>query len=345
MHGVVALRNQPVALTMGEYLSAVSVMPTLIRLDDLALLLVEGPDALTFLQGQVTCDVKNLSEGAVTLGALCNPKGRAIAVFRLFRHHGRCDLLLRSDMIEAVGDLLRRYVLRAKVTISDAHRQCSVFGLLGELDGNSAVALGLSSAPPEVGHGAAAVNGAWVLAVDRDRKYLILAPNETATAIQKTLAEGKLAVPGSPTEWERADIRDGVPSLSPATSEEFIPQMLNLDLLGGIGFNKGCYTGQEVVARTHYLGAVKRRMQRFRVSCSRIPEPGARIACEHDESPIGQVVSVVEVDDFCYELLAVVTSDRLQTHSVRLWSSSGPEVERLVLPYLDAALARDQSTT
>lgn len=329
---------------MAKPLAHDPALPRLVPLEDTALLLVEGADALEFLQGQLTCDVKALTEGQVTLGALCNPKGRTIATFRLFRGYGQCwGLILRADMIAAVQKVLQRYVLRARVTLRDARSDWSILGLLGNIDDCLAAAIGLSDSLL-VGRGAAAGRGAWLIAVDRDQKYLVLAPAAAAAEIEAEFADQNLTVGASLSAWQRADIGDGVPQLSPATTEEFVPQMLNLDLLGGIGFEKGCYTGQEVVARTHYLGTVKRRMHRFRVHCNRVPEPGARLISERDEHSIGQVIWAVDAATSGYDLLAVVSNDCLRgAGSIRLWSSSGPELARAALPYLDAALASENS--
>lgn len=327
---------------MNPHPSATVSLLALTRLDDLALLVVEGEDAASFLQGQTTCDVKGLTEGIITLGALCNPKGRTVAVFRLFCHGGRFHLLLRADMIESVRSRLQRYVLRARVGISDASGQWAVLGLLGPVDGVTADLFGLPVSPP-VGHWERVPSGALVLSVDTDEKFLVLAPIELVAELESALSDSGFVGRTSPAEWERAEIRDGVPTVTPTTSEEFTPQMLNLDLLGGVSFTKGCYTGQEVVARTHYLGTVKRRMHRFHVCCDRLPEAGARLAGAHDENPIGQVVTVVPLNDSCYDLLAVTSADGSRGDTVRLWSSSGPEAKWMNLPYFGAGYVDQKS--
>lgn len=318
-----------------DHRTAEAPMLAEIPLDDETVVTVDGADAVSLLQGQVTCDVASLAAGQVTLASLCNPKGRAIAVFRLFREDDRCHLIVRGDMAERVVNQLRRYVLRSRVSISNARARWSVFGLLGTLDDRLIVELGLPSYPP-VGHGLPGSHGAWLFGLDRPHKYLLLVPCETAGGVA---SRGR----GAPALWERAEIGDGVPLVSPATAEEFIPQMLNLDLLGAISFSKGCYTGQEVIARTRYLGTVKRRMQRYRVCCDRIPEAGARLAGDSDEHPVGRVVRAAPVDDSCFELLAVVARERLLSAAIRLWSSSGPELQRIALPQFDAELAAETS--
>ena len=313
----------------------------LTRLDDVAVLSVEGPDAATFLQGQVTCDAKGLGDGRMTLGAMCNAKGRTIAVFRLVHQGGRYLLVLRADMIEAVRRRLQMYVLRSRVTITDARGKWRALGLLGAIDGAPAETIGLTRTPA-VGESASIPHGAAVLAVDETDKFMILAPPQAASAIEDSLIRGGYAQRVSPTVWEQADIRDGIPTVTPATTEEFVPQMLNLDLVGGISFNKGCYTGQEIVARTHYLGSVKRRMHRFRADCTRLPEAGTRLYLDNDEAPAGRVVAAVALPcESGYDLLAIVTVEETPRGTIRLWSSAGPQIHGLPLPYFDDPVAAE----
>lgn len=137
----------------------------------------------------------------------------------------------------------------------------------------------------------------------------------------------ELSDPGS--EWELAEIRDGIPVVVPATSEEFVPQMLNLDQLGGIAFDKGCYTGQEVVARTHYLGSVKRRMHRFRAAALQAPTPGDRLIADDETPTPGQVIRSAIVAGTTYELLAVIPERPSQETRYHLQDAQGPSLELL----------------
>jgi folate-binding protein YgfZ len=299
------------------------------------MLLVEGEDAASFLQGQTTCDIKSLPEGCITLGGICNAKGRTVAVFRLFHADGHCFLLLRADMIDAVRKRLKPYVMRSRVRIAgaDLDPDWRLSGLLGTLAPVTIEALGISAAP-QPGHAFRTAAGAWLLGIDQDRKYLLLAPSDLTATVRAALLDSGAAEAVPTATWHSAEIADGIPSITPATTEEFIPQMLNLDLLGGISFRKGCYTGQEVVARTHYLGSVKRRMHRFRVTCDRFPEAGARLSNAND-ADIGLVLHAAppEENPRDFDLLAVLTGEGAQTDDIRLWSSTGPRVEHISLPY------------
>lgn len=296
---------------------------------ELSVLRVEGPDAITFLQGQVTCDVQGLSNGAVTLGALCTPQGRAIAVFRLTRQDQSCTLLLRSDVLDTVRTRLQRYVLRAKVTLSDLRGQWQVYGLLGNLDASIAAAMELSETPAP-GTSVPAINDCRLLCVDRADKHLLLTSDGRPQALREALRNRAAELTDPATAWELAEIRDGIPVVAPETSEQFVPQMLNLDQLGGIAFDKGCYTGQEVVARTHYLGNIKRRMRRFRLSAPQAPQPGDRLITDQDRSASGHVVRSARVNDIDFELLAVVQEIQDSDPGYRLYGPGGPRLQRPV---------------
>lgn len=293
----------------------------------LSLLRVEGPDSISFLQGQVTCDVQGLSEGTATLGALCTPQGRAIAVFRLIRHDNGCTLIIRTDILDTVRTRIQRYILRAAVTLHDLREQWRIYAILGNPDASTAAALGLSEFPGP-GRSVTTANGCRLIVVDHPGKHLLLAPGERSEELRAALQNQVIELTDRDSEWELAEIRDGIPVVAPETSEEFVPQMLNLDQLGGIAFNKGCYTGQEVVARTHYLGSVKRRMRRFRLYSPQAPKPGDRLITEGDGSTSGHVVRAapIGVDDF--ELLAVIPEGQGGEAGYRLNGPDGPPLKR-----------------
>jgi hypothetical protein len=276
----------------------------------------------------VTCDVQGLAQGAVTLGALCTPQGRAIAVFRLIRHDSSCTLILRTDILDAVRTRLQRYVLRAKVTLSDLRGRWQVHALLGNLNPSIAAALELSETPAP-GCAVTAVNDCRLVCVDRADKHLLLTPGERPESLREAMRSRAVELTDPGSEWELAEIRDGIPVVAPETSEEFVPQMLNLDQLGGIAFDKGCYTGQEVVARTHYLGSIKRRMRRFFLSSPRAPKPGDRLITDRDRSASGQVVRSARVNGSDFELLAVIQETQASDSGYHLQDPEGPRLERL----------------
>ena len=224
--------------------------PAATSLDDLGALRVQGADAVKFLQGQLSNDVARLSRSQPLLAGLHNPQGRVVALLRLVSL-GTDDILaiLPREMVAAVITRLSKYILRAKVTLSDASAEWRVTGVVGS-----------SGWQPPVRDQDRSI----LIDTNPDRWWVVSPAGASPDAI------ASLATVDRET-WRAADIAAGLPQVHARTSEAFVAQMLNLDELGGIAFDKGCYTGQEVIARAHYRGRVKRRLQRFHI-------PGARLS-------------------------------------------------------------------
>lgn len=274
----------------------------LIELGDYGVLRLRGPDSVRFLQGQLSNDVEQLSAERSQLAGYHNPQGRAIAVLRLV-HLAPDDLLalLPRELVAPVAARLGKFVLRSKVKIVDESDSWVIKGLVAphvpgdppdsaaahggswaarqfEEASSRAGAAGESSLAaaqmeeeasivalpgtsalmlPETVNGQSVSNTTAIVRVGAlPARWLIISPPDQRTPIGGSVS-------GTRDEWRLLDIADGLPQVYAATSEEFVAQMLNLDVLGGIAFDKGCYTGQEVIARAHYRGRVKRRMQRF----------------------------------------------------------------------------------
>ena len=211
------------------------------RLHYLGVLRFTGPDASSFLQGQVSNDTRRIAAGQSLLAAYSSPQGRVLALMHLLQHSTGIIAILPRDLAAPTSEALRRFVLRAKVKIEDASDELTVSGHHGPRNAQS---------PAD---GAATVGG------DTQRSWVI-GSSEIGAKFQ---AEHQ----ASPAEldWRLADIRAGLPQIYLATRETFVAQMLNLDLLDGISFTKGCYTGQEIIARTQHLGRIKRRLYRLRL--------------------------------------------------------------------------------
>jgi tRNA-modifying protein YgfZ len=268
-----------------------------VLLDDLRALAVSGPDRLSFLQGQLTQDVTTARTASTVLAGWADAKGRLLFAGHLFSTPVGSDdalaLLVPAELADALLKRLRMYVLRAKAQITLLDQP--IVGLLG-------------TAGP-TGDGQA------VRILGEDRRHILLGP-----------APGTAECPRS--EWQLADIRAGIPTIVAATSGEFVPQMVNLDLLSGISFTKGCYTGQEIVARMKYLGRVKRRMLRF--SAGGIP-PVAGAALYAERGAVAQVVRSAPTETGC-EFLAVAVLDDLPGPFFLDEARTRP-VRRLELPY------------
>lgn len=221
--------------------------PTRHELADLGVLRVRGADATRFLQGQLSSDTERLATDVSQLAGYHNPQGRTIAVLRLAMLAAD-DLLaiVPRELAHPVQLRLAKYLLRAKVKLADESNLWRLEGLRASRDRQDL---------PASMNGQTRIGDTVVVRITDSPRWLLISPCEAASPLA--------AEAGDRETWRRLDIAAGLPQVYTATSEEFVAQMLNLDVLGAIAFDKGCYTGQEVIARAHYRGRVKRRLQRF----------------------------------------------------------------------------------
>ena len=272
-----------------------------VSLDTLGVLRVRGADAVAFLQGQLSNDLTRLAADRSLLAGYHNPQGRVIALLRVLQL-APDDLLavLPRELIAKVVTRLTKFILRAKVRLLDDSQQWRISGLLASgveaggttaASAHSALIAALPAAESAAAHIAAAVA---VRVAQQPARWLLIAP-----VLQPPLTLASLGREA----WQRVAIAGGEPQVYAATSEEFVAQMLNLDALGAIAFDKGCYTGQEVIARAHYRGRVKRRMQRFVTRHPHPLKPGD--AGELADGRAFRVVDAVPLGDGRCEFLAV----------------------------------------
>jgi folate-binding protein YgfZ len=227
------------------------------RLPYLGLLRFAGPDATTFLQGQLSNDTRRLSVPEPLLAALSTPQGRVVAVLRLLPHSSGVIALLPRELVLPTFERLRKFVLRTKVQIEDLSEQFVVVGLHG-----SAAAGDLAVA--DASHGYLERDAIGIGRLD-PRARRCWAVGRAADFEKHGIDCSAPPTPQVERDWRLADIRAGVPQIYAATHELYVAQMLNLDLIDGISFTKGCFTGQEIIARTQHLGRIKRRMFRLRL--------------------------------------------------------------------------------
>ncbi|RMH84246.1 folate-binding protein [Pseudomonas sp. AOB-7] len=298
-------------------------------LDHEGLLAVRGADAGKFLQGQLTCNLDYLSATQSSLGARCTPKGRMLSSFRIVPVDGGYLLAMARELVAAQLADLQKYAVFSKSKLSDESPAWVRFGLAG---GDALLAeLGL-----ELGAERDAMASAGELLAVRlgDGRAELWAPAAAAEGLHSRLAA---ALPQAPlNDWLLAQVRAGVGQVFGASRELFIPQMLNLQALGGVSFKKGCYTGQEIVARMQYLGKLKRRLYRLRLSGTDTPAIGVELFSPVHGSSVGEVVLAAQADD-AVELLAVLQEDAVNDGRLHLGSGEGPTLTLLDLPYqLDA---------
>lgn len=302
----------------------------LANLAQLGLIRVRGNDAGNFLNGQLSNDLRLLDAQHSHLSAYCSPQGRVLAVFRVFRRGDDFLLQLPAELTETIVKRLRMFVLRAKVTL-DIVEDLTPLGLIGP---DAMRILETASLPaPLTVDGVATQNEITVLSVPGIRpRFEILSTTATAKLLWSALAAR--ALPAGPSAWVWHDIQAGIPAVRRQTSEAFVPQMLNLDVLGGINFKKGCYTGQEIIARMHYLGRLKQRMYRAHLHAERAPPPGEPIySAASPEQSVGNVVQLTAALNSGYDLLAVMQITSATGGELHLGSAQGPSLTLETLPY------------
>jgi folate-binding protein YgfZ len=293
---------------------------TVIPLAELGVLRARGPDGVAFLQGQLSCDVAQLSAERSLIAGYHNPQGRVIAVLRLLRlAPDDVALVLPRELAAPVAQRLAKFVLRAKVKIVDDSAAWELHGLTGTDTTEAEAAL------PAALQASAPLADAWVTRLAlRPARWLVLAP------LGRLPAQLAALPGGTPHDWQRLSIADGEPQVFAATSEEFVAQMLNLDVLGAIAFEKGCYTGQEVIARAHYRGRVKRRLQRFAASAPP-PAPGSTVELADGRS--AKVVAASSLAGGGSEFLAVTTLPGQARESAAPGGAALLAARQLPLPY------------
>lgn len=298
-----------------------------------ALVAVAGGDAPGFLHSQLSTDVRAMRAGDVTLTSYSDARGRLLAIMRLIATDSGFLLELPRDRAEAVMAQLQRYVLRADVHMEDVSASCAAFGAVGE-EAAQCVTDVLPDLPPVSGQARALEDGARLLPARSPRaSWMIIGPVES---VRRAWAAFE-ALPAAPAHWwEALEIEAGIPSVHEATAGRFVAQMVNLDRLDALDFRKGCYPGQEVIARTHYLGRIKRRMYPLRATgADKAPAPGDPVRATGQDAPAGEIVRACVHPGGGVIALAVL---RGESAGADLVLADGSPASRLSLPYpLDEA--------
>jgi len=304
----------------------------LLDLSTLAPVRVSGSEAGVFLGGQLTQDVRELDAAHHRIGAYCTAQGRMLVILRLFRRNSDYYALLPYSLRDATIERLRRYVMRAKVQIAPADALVSV-GIAGP-GAPVLVERVLAPAPAATGDCTTRDDVSVLRLSGEVPRFIAIGPPARMQSLWSDWR--RHAHPVGAGIWDWYDIRAGLPTVLPQTTEAFVPQMANLDLVGGISLTKGCYPGQEIVARMHYLGRLKQRMYRAHVVDARAPQPGDSIhAPLMREQSAGTVVMAHASPGGGYEMLAVIQIAAVETEAdaLRLHDASGPSLAVLPLPY------------
>jgi folate-binding protein YgfZ len=301
-------------------------------LSHLGLVRVSGDDAAIFLQGQFTNNVEEVSDSHSQMSGYCSPKGRMLANFRLFRVGDAFYLQMARDVLAGLMKRLPMFVLMSKVTIEDVSDQLVRVGLSGDC-AESLLAGAVDSTPVNPGD-VSQGKAITVMRLPGDRpRFEILGEAGEMEALWQQFSSN--ATPANADLWSLLDIRAGIPFVREATVEAFVPQMLNMQLIDGVSFSKGCYTGQEIVARMKYLGQLKRRMYLARVDRSQPPRPGEELGSTGSESGqgAGKVVASAPSPDGGYELLVVTETAAVERDDLYLGEEPGVRLQLAQLPY------------
>jgi len=303
----------------------------LFDLSHLGVIAVEGADTEQFLQGQLTNDIRELSEEHSQLSSHCSPKGRMLANFRLLKRGATVLLQMPAENIEAMLKRLNMFKLMSKVTVDDLSDRYASVGLAGDCAED--LLAPLFPKVPELHNGATVRHDTVLVRLPGESsRFLMVGPTADIIDLWDKLSE--TAVPADADRWALIDIRAGLPTVYGTTVEAFVPQMTNMQLVDGVSFTKGCYTGQEVIARMQYLGKLKRRMYRAELDTDQCPRPGEELTSDASSSGqgAGRVVDARPSDDGRCELLVVVENAAVERNDVRL-GENGPALRFLDLPY------------
>jgi tRNA-modifying protein YgfZ len=290
-----------------------------LRLAELGVIRAHGADASSFLHGQLTNDIANLGAGEARLAGYCSAKGRLLASFLVWRCGDDLLLACSADLLASTLKRLRMFVLRARCVLTDASTEVPLHGLAGP-----AATAWLGEAAPAIGRCAVHAGATAIRLPD-------------GAGMARFLLAGASAAPPLPPldtrAWRWLEVASGIARVELATAEQFVPQMLNYELVGGVDFRKGCYPGQEVVARSQYRGTIKRRSLLFQTAATAASGGTEVFHSEDPSQPAGQVVMAAACAEGGSMSLVEVKLAALASGSLHLATPDGALLERLAMPY------------
>lgn len=292
----------------------------------LALIRVSGADAETFLQGQTTCDFRDVAKGRICLGAHCNAKGRVQASFRAVRTGDDFLLIVPTSQAEPTRAALAKYAMFSKATLS-IDTGLWPLAILGPDAAQLATSVwGTAPAPGECLQGEAGL----IATLDNRTCLALVAAEKAAVLLQQLQAQGA-AVAGD-NVWWLSQLQSGIGQIVAQQSEQWIPQEFNYDLVQGVNFKKGCYKGQEIVARIHYRGQTKVRGQLITIEEAGAAEPGTRII-DHNGQNIGTLLQSAFVTAHSLLGFAAMKTGVPESESLRLEPNESSRVQLAPMPY------------
>ena len=312
-----------------ERQTVLSTQAVVSELSHYGIIQVSGDDADDFLQNQLSNDIKTLDPQHSQLSAHCNAKGRVISLLRVVKlPNGGFYLIVPMDRLGATLKRLQMFVLRSQVQLTDKSEQLALVGYRS----NSPVAPlkkyfdacgGTDDCYTDEGITAVRLSG-------DPQRLLLITSNENMISLWPQLTEQAIAC--GHRQWMLLDIQNGIPEVFDSNSEAFVPQMLNLHSVNGVSFSKGCYPGQEVVARMHFLGKLKRRMYLAQIQDTQLPPISADVVKADDGSAVGKIVNAAMSSDDTATLLLVLQIAN-ENDTLKLQTAEGPQVQLKELPY------------
>jgi len=301
-------------------------------LTDYGLIAASGADAASFLHNQLTNDVLQLPADAARLAGYCTAKGRLLATMLVWRMGDDILLMLPNELLPATLKRLQMFVMRAKAKLRDASAEYAIVALAGQY-ANPTLATHL----PQINHTPYAKtessHGCLIGLPDADgvERALWIAPIAQAIAAWPALQSA--LTPAAASSWQLTEIEAGTPWVTQATLEQFVPQMINFELIGGVNFKKGCYPGQEIVARSQYLGKLKRRMLRAEVDAPSLTAGTEVFSVADPEQACGMIVNAQKNTRGKYDCLVEIKTALVEQGPVHLGSTGGAALHFVALPY------------
>lgn len=312
--------------------SALQNSAVLCDLSHLGLMLAAGDDAVSFLHGQFCNDVLTpgaLGDGALQWNGWCSPKGRLLVTLLAWPGKQGIYLLLPRSLQPAIQKRLQMFVLRAKVKLTDESDNWVRFAIAGAKA--EALLRDITGVVPADDMSTSHTDLGRIIRLSATR-FIVVASADNAIEIWGRLAANATMV-GAPI-WDWLSIQQGVITVLPETQDAFVPQMANFELIGGVSFKKGCYPGQEIVARTQYRGILKRRMVLAHLDTPTSPAPGDKVFSEaFGDQAAGEIANVAPAPEGGFDMLVVAQIGAINDNNLKYAESNGPAVGIKPLPY------------